>query len=140
MPLSEHEQRLLEQMERALHAEDPKLASTLQGSRLRRRLRQRLLVAAVGVLAGAGVLGYGLFTRRIALDVAGAAVLVGCGWLAWTTWRRVPAPGQIVPAFRLRGRSAPAGRNPAARKPGGGGSFMQRMELRWSNRRDREGF
>jgi hypothetical protein len=136
VPLSEHEQRLLEQMERALHAEDPKLASTLQGNRLRRRLRQRLLAAAAGVLVGAAVLGYGVYARRIALDVAGAAVLVGCGWLAWTTWRRVPAPGQIVPAFRLRGRSAPKA---AGRKPGGG-TFMQRMELRWSNRRDREGF
>ena len=136
MPLSEHEQRLLEQMERALHAEDPKLASTLQGNRLRRHLRQRLIAAAVGVVVGAGVLGYGVYARRIALDVAGAAVLVACGWLAWTTWRRVPAPGQIVPAIRLRSRSAPG---PAGRKSGGG-SFMQRMELRWSNRRDREGF
>ena len=35
VPLSEHEQRLLEQMERALHEEDPKLASTLRhGSEL----------------------------------------------------------------------------------------------------------
>jgi small-conductance mechanosensitive channel len=136
VPLSEHEQRLLEQMERALHAEDPKLASTLQGSRLRRHLRQRLFAAAVGVLVGAGLLGYGVYARRIALDIAGVAVVVGCAWLAWTTWRRVPAPGQIVPAFRLRSR---AGLKAAARKTGGS-TFMQRMELRWSNRRDREGF
>ena len=32
MPLSEHEQRLLEQMERALYAEDPKFASTLRSA------------------------------------------------------------------------------------------------------------
>lgn len=136
MPLSEHEQRLLEQMERALHAEDPKLASTLQGNRLRRHLRQRLTAAAVGVLVGAAVLGYGVYARRISLDVAGAIVLLACAWLAWSTWRRVPAPGQIVPAIRLRSRSGPA--VSAARRPSG--SFMQRMELRWSNRRDREGF
>ncbi|HNE89871.1 MAG TPA: DUF3040 domain-containing protein, partial [Actinomycetota bacterium] len=30
MPLSEHEQRLLEQMERALMAEDPKFATSLR--------------------------------------------------------------------------------------------------------------
>ena len=50
MPLSEEELRLLEQMERALVAEDPKLASTMRGSRfasptapprLRRRRRVR---------------------------------------------------------------------------------------------------
>ena len=32
MPLSEHEQRLLEQMERALYAEDPKFASSLRSA------------------------------------------------------------------------------------------------------------
>ena len=31
MPLSEREQRLLDQIERALQAEDPKLASALRG-------------------------------------------------------------------------------------------------------------
>ena len=31
MALSEHEQRLLEQIERALYAEDPKFASTVRG-------------------------------------------------------------------------------------------------------------
>jgi hypothetical protein len=32
VPLSEHEQRLLEQMERALYAEDPKFVSSLRGA------------------------------------------------------------------------------------------------------------
>ncbi|EBF6878346.1 DUF3040 domain-containing protein, partial [Salmonella enterica subsp. enterica serovar Saintpaul] len=32
MPLSEHEQQLLEQMEQALYAEDPKFASQMQGA------------------------------------------------------------------------------------------------------------
>ena len=41
MPLSEEELRLLEQMERALVEEDPKLASTLRGTSLRRSARRR---------------------------------------------------------------------------------------------------
>ena len=41
MPLSEHEQRLLEQIERALYAEDPKFASTVRGGRLRKPTRRR---------------------------------------------------------------------------------------------------
>ncbi len=41
MPLSEHEQRLLEQIERALYAEDPKFASTVRGGKLRRPSRRR---------------------------------------------------------------------------------------------------
>ncbi len=129
MPLSEHEQRLLEQMERALHAEDPKFASALQGDKLRRRLRRRVVLAVVGVLGGAALIGYGIVSKRVALDVAGGAVVVACAWLAWTIWRRVPAPGQIVPAFRLR-----------PRRSGRSGSFGQRMELRWQHRRERDGF
>ncbi len=129
MPLSEHEQRLLEQMERALHAEDPKFASALQGDKLRRRLRRRVAVAVVGVLAGGALIGYGIVAKRVAIDVAGAALVIVCAWLAFTTWRRVPAPGQIVPAFRLR-----------PRRTRRSGTFGQRMELRWQRRRERDGF
>ncbi len=129
MPLSEHEQRLLEQMERALHAEDPKFASALQGDKLRRRLRRRVALAVLGVLAGGAMIGYGIFVKRVALDVAGGAVVVACAWLGWIVWRRVPAPGQIVPAIKLRARRSPRA-----------GSFSQRMELRWQHRRERDGF
>ena len=47
MPLSEHEQRLLEQMERALYAEDPKFASSLRSAGPRPGNRRK---AAIGVL------------------------------------------------------------------------------------------
>ena len=47
VPLSEEELRLLEQMERALVAEDPKLASTLRGTRMRQHARRRRLVGGV---------------------------------------------------------------------------------------------
>ena len=43
MPLSEHEQRLLDQIERALYAEDPKFASNVRGARLRSPSRRRRL-------------------------------------------------------------------------------------------------
>jgi Protein of unknown function (DUF3040) len=50
MPLSEREQRLLDQIERALHFEDPKLASTLRG-RSRHKWRRRRFVEGVAVFA-----------------------------------------------------------------------------------------
>ena len=56
MPLSEHEQRLLEQMERQLYADDPKLASTLRGSGRVLRSRQRVIVGGVALLSGLGLL------------------------------------------------------------------------------------
>ena len=56
MPLSEEELRLLEQMERALVQEDPKFASTLRGTTLRRTARRRAIVAGLCFLVGVGVL------------------------------------------------------------------------------------
>ncbi len=131
MPLSEHEQRLLEQMERALHAEDPKFAEALQGARLRRRLRRRAALGVLGTLAGAALIAYGVVVAKVPLEVAGGVLALVSVWFAWANWRRVPAPGQIVPAFRLRPR------RPRTRSSG---TFMQRMELRWQHRRERDQF
>jgi len=60
VPLSEHEQRLLEQMERALYAEDPKFASALRGSDLRGHYRRRALLGAFGVVVGLALLPVGI--------------------------------------------------------------------------------
>jgi hypothetical protein len=62
MPLSEHEQRLLEQIERALYAEDPKFASTVRGGRMRRPTKRRR------------VQGVALFAVGLVLLVVGVAL------------------------------------------------------------------
>ncbi len=71
MPLSDHEQRLLEQMERALYAEDPKFATSMRGADLRRRYRRRAIVAAFVFLLGIVVLMTGAVTEVIPLGVGG---------------------------------------------------------------------
>jgi protein-S-isoprenylcysteine O-methyltransferase Ste14 len=63
MPLSEHEQNLLDQIERALYAEDPKFASTVRGARLRPSRRRRIQ-------------GISLFVLGVALLVCGMLVPV----------------------------------------------------------------
>ena len=51
MPLSEHEQRMLDQIESALYAEDPKFASNVRGGRMRApSSRRRFQAAALFVL------------------------------------------------------------------------------------------
>src|SRR4051794_41840766 len=54
VPLSENEQRLLEQMERALYAEDPKWASAMRGAVRRSSSARRLLLGIGGVVPRLG--------------------------------------------------------------------------------------
>ncbi len=78
MPLSEHEQRLLEQMERALYAEDPKFASSLRSSTPRPGSRRKAAIGVLAGLVGVGLLLAGAATSIIALGVVGFLVMLGC--------------------------------------------------------------
>ncbi|WP_371496557.1 DUF3040 domain-containing protein [Kitasatospora sp. NBC_00374] len=122
MPLSEHEQRLLEQMERALYAEDPKFASALEGTGLRTYTRRRVYLAAAGFVAGIALLMGGMVAQLIWVSVVGFLVMLGCAVLAVTAWRR----GPVGPGSGPRTASAPR------RKAG----VMDRMEQRWQRRRE----
>ncbi len=73
VPLSEHEQRMLEQMERALYAEDPKFASALEGAGLRTYTRRRVYQAVAGFLVGIALLMAGVIVRT-----------TGSAW--WASW------------------------------------------------------
>ncbi|MFI5802822.1 DUF3040 domain-containing protein [Streptomyces sp. NPDC051561] len=127
MPLSEHEQRMLEQMERALYAEDPKFATALEGSGLRTYTRRRVYQAVAGFLVGIALLMAGMVAQEIWVSVVGFLVMLGCAVLAVTGWRKAPKPGeQPVPGM------APAGR----RQPRQRRSVMNRIEQRWQRRRD----
>ena len=72
MPLSEHEQRLLEQMERQLYADDPKLASTLRGSGRSLRTRHQVVFGIVGIAIGLALLVAGVAAQLWPLGAAGA--------------------------------------------------------------------
>ena len=62
MPLSDHEQRMLDQIESALYAEDPKFASSVRGGNLRAPSARRRLQ------------GVGLFVLGLAMLIAGVAI------------------------------------------------------------------
>lgn len=132
MPLSEHEQRLLEQMERALHAEDPKFASTMRGGVARRHYRHRILLAVVGFLAGLVVLFAGLLGQLIPLGVAGFVLMLASVWFGVVSWQRLSKPTS---------EAGPAGRGSEPRKAAKPrrGRFMDRIEERWRRRRDERG-
>ena len=75
MPLSDHEKRLLDEMERALAADDPKLISTFSGKNPRRSKA----VAGFGLIVlGIFVLFGDLVSQLPALGIAGFVIsLVG---------------------------------------------------------------
>ncbi|CAL9287603.1 MULTISPECIES: DUF3040 domain-containing protein [unclassified Streptomyces] len=129
MPLSEHEQRMLEQMERALYAEDPKFATALEGSGLRTYTRRRVYQAVAGFLVGIALLMAGMVAQQIWISVVGFLVMLGCAVLAVTGWRKAPKPGeQPTPG------GAPHARGSRQRR-----SMMNRIEERWQRRQDEQG-
>lgn len=77
MPLSDHEQRLLDQIEQALYADDPKFASAVRSARGRWRTRRALVLAVFGVLAGLALVLIGLVSTIIVISVVGFVLLVG---------------------------------------------------------------
>ena len=80
MPLSEHEQRLLEQMERALMAEDPKFATSLRHGSSGAD-RRRIVAGVIGALVGLAVLLAGVSTNIVPLGVFGFIVMLGSVFL-----------------------------------------------------------
>ncbi|MFP5336240.1 MAG: DUF3040 domain-containing protein [Actinomycetes bacterium] len=127
MPLSEHEQRLLAQMEQQLLAEDPKFASAMNGRRS--VMRRRLAVGVLGVLAGLVLLVFAVAQQIILLGVLAFLVMLGGAVYAFSApGSRSRGPLGVVDGSGVR----------APRSAGGhrSGTFMQRLEERWDRRRD----
>lgn len=131
MPLSDHEQRMLDQIESALYAEDPKFASSVRGGTLRAPSTRRriqgagLFVIGLAMLV-AGVAFHPLWVGQLPiLSVVGFIVMFG-GAVFALTGPRVAGKDRAVPV-------GGAGRNKKVR---GGGSFTSRMEDRFRRRFD----
>ena len=128
MALSNEEQRLLEQMEAALAAEDPKLVNALRGTGTRRVHRRRAALAGVGFFAGLVLLLVGMSTH-IVFSVLGFVIMVAAAVIAIYSWQHV---GNSVDVGRGPDRpTSPQG----SRTPSNQG-FMDKMEERWRKRRD----
>ncbi|HEX2824231.1 MAG TPA: DUF3040 domain-containing protein [Streptosporangiaceae bacterium] len=140
MPLSEHEQRQLEQIEQALYREDPKFGRLVRLSDPRVHYKRKLVQAFIGVLVGAGLLAAGIVTRHEYLEAAGAAIVVLS--LVWglITWRRHAARVRPArPKAKLARSAGPAG--PSRAGPSRAGltrraRLMERMEERWRRRQE----
>ncbi len=140
MPLSEHEQRVLEQIERALYADDPKFAATVRGIDPKARQRRRYLKAGAGVVVGLALLPVGIAVGYVGITFAGF-LLALCAFLyGVAAWRRgverpevrtdtAPIAGRGIKI--AHGRMHKVDRSVAPKR-----GMMQRFEDRWNRRRD----
>ncbi len=120
MALSDREQQLLEQMERALASEDPRFASALGGSMKNRVATKSIGIAVLGVVVGIGSLLAAVSLSIPALGVVGFLAIVAGFYFA-----------------NLGAQSSPVNGKPgnASKAPASGG-FMQGLEERWDRRQD----
>ena len=119
MPLSEHERRLLAEMEEALSLDDPRLVLTLTGEPIS-PIRNKIIAGGTLFLAGLAVLFGGLIAKLTVVGVLGFIVALS---------------GVLLIVASLS--------SPAARLPRGNGakgvsaprkSFNDRLQERWDER------
>ena len=133
MPLSEHEQRMLDQIESALYAEDPKFASSVRGGNLRAPSARRRLQGVALFVVGLAMLVSGVAIKATMigsfpiLSVIGFIVMFG-GVVFAITGPRGPVPAD-------KGVSS-LGAARSKRNKNAGGSFTSRMEDRFRRRFD----
>jgi hypothetical protein len=156
VPLSEHEQRQLEQIEQSLYADYPRFAHAARRSDPRVHYKRRVVEAAFGFLLGIGMLLAGVMAN-IWIGVAGFVVMLACAMWALNSWRHMtgtattrgaapPEAGTVTDIGTAAGRRGKDRRGGAARRgakdrrsgrahnPG----LMERLEERWRRRQERD--
>jgi hypothetical protein len=123
MPLSEQEQRLLDEMERHLLHND---ADVVSAPRDGRTISYRNIVyGTILVLVGLGGLVVGVATQLIVVGVLGFVLMLG-GVVFAVTPTRAASPAHTA--------AAPSDRPTSTSKSSS--SFMDRMNDRWDRRQD----
>jgi len=129
VPLSEHEQRQLEQIEQALYAEHPRLARAMRAKDPKVHYRRRVVEAAIGFVVGIGLLVAGLLLKQYQwLAVAGFVVMVLSSIWAIASYRRMVG---VLTTERKRKR-----RRKQAPRPAASSGLMERIEERWRRRQE----
>ncbi|QDZ13669.1 DUF3040 domain-containing protein [Humibacter ginsenosidimutans] len=126
MPLSEHEQRLLDEMERSLYQNDADFVAKVGGGRVRPTYRAVVLGILLAVV-GIGVLLTGVFTQIVLVGILGFVLMLAGVLVAITPSRRKRAAAALDDQQQA---STPK----QAQQPG----FMDKLNERWDKRQDGE--
>jgi hypothetical protein len=120
MPLSEHEQRLLDEMERSLYHSEADDVTTVGGG----RARPNYTAIALGIIAGVigiALLLVGVVSRLSIIGLIGFAIMFAGALLA------IAPPRRLSIDRGRRARSAGGAHRP---------SFMDSLNERWDRRSD----
>jgi hypothetical protein len=123
MPLSEQEQRLLEEMERSLYHNDADFVATVGASHLRPNYRSIALGVLIAVAGIAGLIA-GVALQQLWLGIVGFAVMFTGVLIAVSPGKTLKHPGRAGRS----GSSSPRGSS--------GDGFMNRLNERWDRRQD----
>ena len=131
MALSEHEQRLLDEMERSLYSNEADFVSTTPTAGPSISGRSVLLVI-ITVAVGLGIIVAGMALGQPWIGILGfVAMIVGIGWLLKPGTSTVSADESTTTSAGTPPRATP--RTGAKGRP-----LMDRLEDRWERRRDGE--
>ncbi len=122
MPLSEQEQRLLEEMERSLYQNDADFVATVNPHRGRTNYRVLVIGVLVGV-AGIATLVAGVIVNQPLVGILGFAVMFAGVLLIFAPPRKGAA-------------STSTARPTTPKSNGGSSSFMSNLNDRWEKRQD----
>jgi hypothetical protein len=137
VPLSEHEQRQLEQIEQALYREDRRLARLVRSSDPRVHYRRRVAEALVGLAIGAGMIAAGIVVHGLVpLAIGGFVVMLLCGIWALNTWRQMATVALDVAQGGPGGQAGKGRARRSRRRRPVQGSFGERIDERWRRRQE----
>jgi hypothetical protein len=133
VPLSEHEQRQLEQIEQALYRENRRLGRLVRASDPRVHYKRRVVEAAFGFVIGAGMVAAGVVLPIVWLAVGGFVVMLVCGIWALNSWRHMAGV-----TLGVAGRGPATGRRQRRKNRGRAnrGGLMERLDERWRRRQE----
>lgn len=124
MPLSEHEQRVLEQIERSLYAEDPKFRAAVKKTSRSRANAGSLRIAILVGIVGLAVLVGGVWLQNVIVGVLGFLIMLGAGIMGLrATQGGGPAP-----------RPGKGGKGKGATSRGASGSVSEKAQERLRRR------
>ena len=124
MALSEHEQRLLDQLEQQLHAEDPKFANSMATPAGTGISTRRIVLGSLIAVAGIGLLLGGVASNSpvsLILGIIGFLVMGAGVYYATTRGKRSSQP------------NSPAGKK--EREASTSKNFMSNLENKWDERK-----